>query len=930
MTDRDRRMMWIGVFLAAVTLLIVSGRVALADEPATAPAATGPTTSSDWPQWRGPTRDGIVHGGPKLLDSWPKGGPPLLWKSGPIPGWPVCNDGGGSGSVSVSGGRAFVFAGTKAVIKLIDTKDLIDLGWEEGIPDALGLALDKEDTNATRDKWKKLKPDEWDACVKEYMATLNPDWVKKFGPFIEKRMNLIKQGQAMRWHALMEVAAIRGKNFSTWQDLLNMIGELGNVHGGDFGAARGLIQARCWGWTDNVICLDAATGGEIWRKVFPGRIGKGNYAPYWPVSCTPAIWDDKCYTGGSAGFYCLSVKDGSVVWQVKATSAHSSPLVAGGAVFFVDGADSRDPSVMALMAYDARDGKVLWRQPRVSGSYSSPVMWTGGGKNRLVVDGERGPFLVNPDDGAVLWQGNWDYEKYATPSISGNVMAIQGPANGSFTGVHCFRLAPEKMELLWKNQRELSGDRGGGQIIYQGYIYLRARCSLGSVICVNLKTGEVEWGGGNGEEAVTPIAADGKLFIPTYAGVGGGHGEAHGAAYALTMFRATPDKYEELGKFCPYMTEGSSAVIAGGKLFLRCENWVACYDLAEHRPYMAGVKAEKDELVFDIKQAEGGLAASNGAVEGLTVTDAAGKTRPAKAHVKGDSLAMDIKDLAFPIKVAYADSGNLGAKNGPLASFEWRSRGLAFERCEANALVMRIARYEEPESWKAAKDYTIVGAKVTDVEIDPAVNGLRLTADKAWKSGEKITLRYPAFSPSQGTSDRTVELPFTVTPGHPVDEKGSLGEFLIGELRENIDPKTILEHDDLDKTIKPVAGEKWKVVNGGLATSMDKFLGSSHVNNALVHACDYLHAEADCKVQLSVYCHGGVQAIVNGQSVFTSGPKGWKTYVMKDVQLKKGWNTLLLGLTSDNGLAVAVSIRNEQGNGPPVGLRYTTELPKED
>jgi hypothetical protein len=125
---------------------------------------------------------------------------------------------------------------------------------------------------------------------------------------------------------------------------------------------------------------------------------------------------------------------------------------------------------------------------------------------------------------------------------------------------------------------------------------------------------------------------------------------------------------------------------------------------------------------------------------------------------------------------------------------------------------------------------------------------------------------------------------------------------------------------------KPIAGEKWKRVNGGEAGDTQCFLGGSHVNNALIHACDYLHAEADCKVQLSVYSRGSVQVVINGQSVYT-GPTGWKTHVMKDVQLKKGWNTLLMGTTSDNGLGLGVSIRNEQGDGPPVGLRYTTEAP---
>src|SRR4051812_4959204 len=35
-------------------------------------------TASDWPQWRGPTRDGIsTESG--LLKTWPKDGPPVAW-----------------------------------------------------------------------------------------------------------------------------------------------------------------------------------------------------------------------------------------------------------------------------------------------------------------------------------------------------------------------------------------------------------------------------------------------------------------------------------------------------------------------------------------------------------------------------------------------------------------------------------------------------------------------------------------------------------------------------------------------------------------------------------------------------------------------------------------------------------------------------------
>src|SRR6185503_105714 len=54
--------------------------------------------AKDWPQWRGPKRDGIsTETG--LLKQWPAGGPPLAWKTNGV--------GAGYSSVSVSDGKIF-------------------------------------------------------------------------------------------------------------------------------------------------------------------------------------------------------------------------------------------------------------------------------------------------------------------------------------------------------------------------------------------------------------------------------------------------------------------------------------------------------------------------------------------------------------------------------------------------------------------------------------------------------------------------------------------------------------------------------------------------------------------------------------------------------------------------------------------------------
>ena len=64
-------------------------------------AAAG--AASDWPQWRGPLRNGILPDSPPLADQWPAKGLTKLWDSEAIPS----DDDGGHGSVVAAGGRVY-------------------------------------------------------------------------------------------------------------------------------------------------------------------------------------------------------------------------------------------------------------------------------------------------------------------------------------------------------------------------------------------------------------------------------------------------------------------------------------------------------------------------------------------------------------------------------------------------------------------------------------------------------------------------------------------------------------------------------------------------------------------------------------------------------------------------------------------------------
>ena len=92
-------------------------------------ALAGFAVADDWPQFRGPNRDGISKE-TGLLKEWPKEGPPLAWK--------IKGLGGGYSAPSVAAGRIFgmSYRGADEVVCAIDEKD----GKEEvGHPHRLGL-----------------------------------------------------------------------------------------------------------------------------------------------------------------------------------------------------------------------------------------------------------------------------------------------------------------------------------------------------------------------------------------------------------------------------------------------------------------------------------------------------------------------------------------------------------------------------------------------------------------------------------------------------------------------------------------------------------------------------------------------------------------------------------------------------------------------
>ena len=109
-------------------------------------------------------------------------------------------------------------------------------------------------------------------------------------------------------------------------------------------------------------------------------------------------------------------------------------------------------------------------------------------------------------------------------------------------------------------------DPGASPIIHNGYVY--AVVSHRSV-CVGLVDGKIAWNQGSVacDGITSPVLADGRIYALTDQGNN------------LLMLRATPAKFDLLGKARVGALHCASPAIAGGRLYLRLGDGIACYDL---------------------------------------------------------------------------------------------------------------------------------------------------------------------------------------------------------------------------------------------------------------------------------------------------------------------------------------------------------------
>lgn len=280
-------------------------------------------------------------------------------------------------------------------------------------------------------------------------------------------------------------------------------------HGGDdsYAALKNTLYRIDANW--NTIALDADTGEKLWQVSQPSASINFQSSKRSHNGIDPAAGNGLYVTLTVTGrVFAYNVADGSLRWETTIPGWHeraeafkaerlaerSLPIVDDGPFGTLrPGATLVDDKVIipdlrgGLIALDSSDGSRLWNiEKTVMNRQGNPRHWEHDGKTYLITHengGERAVYLIDPDDGSILWT----HETGHNPGklILGGDYVMLNPEREDPGLLAAYRISLDGLEQLWRfpniregrahhNHVHLGGSRGPERkgLIEDGRLYI--------------------------------------------------------------------------------------------------------------------------------------------------------------------------------------------------------------------------------------------------------------------------------------------------------------------------------------------------------------------------------------------------------------------------------------------------------------------------
>jgi outer membrane protein assembly factor BamB len=302
--------------------------------------------AGEWPQWRGPNRDG-VSSEKGWLTQWPAAGPRMLWKT---------TVGNGCSSVAVVGGRLYTmgFALTRG-------------------PDGKTIKGDAEGRRVGTDTVWCIDANTAAPIWKHSYASLGDDTYCTPTVYQGLVYTLGRFGQLYCFEA--------DSGHVVWsKDLVKDFAGIAPYYG--YACSPLVIGDRlivgCGGEKSQILCLDRKTGEPLWK------CGKG------PAGFSSAVTYE---TGGKPAVLmmtppnvlAISADDGQELWrfpwkghkQGQGPSAATTPIILGDRVFLSGSGSDHLAVVLQMPMAPGSSPKVIWQNEEMANYFQSSVLVNG-------------------------------------------------------------------------------------------------------------------------------------------------------------------------------------------------------------------------------------------------------------------------------------------------------------------------------------------------------------------------------------------------------------------------------------------------------------------------------------------------------------------------------------------------------------------------
>lgn len=331
-----------------------------------------------------------------------------------------------------------------------------------------------------------------------------------------------------------------------------------------------------------LVSFHESDGKPVWKHHIGEPWLKGN--PTWQSARgTPSVQGDLVYVISPQGqIVCCRTSDGEEVWRKDfpqdfggkkgdGWGYSESPLTDGDVVVCTPGGDQA-----TVVALNARTGETVWKtvqEGNRGAGHASMVISEVGDTKVYVQTTASGALGIRASDGELLWSYPIDQTTAVapTPIIRGDyVFFAAGYKRG---GALLKQIAQPDGKVTIEEVYALNtklANKHGGVVLVGDYLFGDSD-DAGTPFCANFLTGEIQWhqrGSGSGSACLA--AADGHLYIRYADGV-------------TVLVKADPKEYQEAGKFTPpgagERPSWSHPVILDGKLYLRDQDVITCYDV---------------------------------------------------------------------------------------------------------------------------------------------------------------------------------------------------------------------------------------------------------------------------------------------------------------------------------------------------------------